>query len=353
METGNLIIIQENNRSVYRIGRKTIKDNILTKQLGFKPEELQSLQGKYCEAEFTGNECTFLSINNRTWKKDNYIINSDLADLLLNDNSVLCSDNFGFELNNDIQYQNLDGKLKAIYYQKDYPSITYTNDLLDAKNAEKKQVVECLYDLYVKDTFKPNKALLIGTGDASPWDIGIRLNHPHGYPYIPASSIQGMLRSYMIQYVFQKNEDLAMQDEGFYLIFGGERDTNSKKEYRKGLVDFEDALPNSLSNDAIVKQVFTNHYQDYYLDKAQPTDTLNPVPIFYLTVGSSVSFHIYYGIRYRSENEAITSGEFMGFKPLSIVTRFLSLAFAHQGVGARTKNNFGKGEFNPSTFQER
>ena len=260
-----------------------------------------------------------------------------------------------FETSYNLQRGN---KYKPKYLNK-YGSLDYGQNLLDALSAEQEQAVENLYDLYVVADFKPQRGVLVGTGEVSPFDVGLHLQQPHGFPYLPGSGIQGMVRSYIIEHLFEKNEKLALADAGFRQIFGSGPDEDEKpgdeSRHSRGWVDFLDAYPVEVSSGMVKQEVFTNHFQDYYMDekgKVMPTDKLLPNPVLYLTIANT-DFRVYTGILDKERNAPIAGGRFCGFPPLVVVNRYLNLAFEQSGVGARTKNNWGRGTFAPEYYEEK
>lgn len=263
-------------------------------------------------------------------------------------------DNFQLELL-DAGFEVQDQAYKA-KEKENFKSLSYSglDKLLAARHSEQMKTVESLFDLYVSETFRPEKGVLIGTGEVSPYNVGFRLSQPYGLPYLPGSGIQGMLRSYIVQQVFGKNETMALADEGFYKIFGGERPgaDATETEYHRGIVDFLDAYPKTLDTNSVRLEAFTNHFGKYYLNGEDPVDTMNPVPISYLRM-SDVSFQVFAAIQGKDDNEPIEKGWFKDFPPLTVVARYLSLAAAYQGVGARTKNNLGKGRLDIRQYYQR
>ena len=140
----------------------------------------------------------------------------------------------------------------------------------------------------------PAWRFIIGLGTDSVYETGITLHHVYGFPYIPGQSIKGSFRSWIINEFFDKQEDRALQDQLFCDIFG----CPAKSFYsqaRQGLITFFDALP--LSAPDIELDVMNPHYSEYYQGNKPPADYLNPVPIFFLTVGKKTSFQFVLGIK--------------------------------------------------------
>ena len=82
-----------------------------------------------------------------------------------------------------------------------------------------------------------------GLGNASVFETGMTLHHIYGFPYLPASSIKGIVRSWLIQEYFGNPESndvpqeekkyplvnaeyRAYQDLGFCYLFGAPKETS-------------------------------------------------------------------------------------------------------------------------------
>lgn len=183
--------------------------------------------------------------------------------------------------------------------------------------------------------------LIVGLGNESVYETSVTLHHVYGVPYIPASAVKGVVRSWMITEVFggidsgsvpdfEKNHPLinaeyrAYQDEGFCKIFGCPATTkkimfenrepgkeNGKYKYKtcetalkkehQGKAWFFDAFP--LTKPEIEVDIMNPHYGDYYAEKKvhnnpiPPADYLSPNPIPFLTVGEGTKFQFLIGIK--------------------------------------------------------
>lgn len=244
--------------------------------------------------------------------------------------------------------------------------------------------------------------LIVGLGNESVYDTSMTLHHVYGIPYIPASAVKGVVRSWMITEIFsdvsadskEKNYPLvnaeyrAYQDKGFCRIFGCPAKTrkvifkdyepdkeNGKYKYKtcdtalakdhQGGVCFFDAYP--LSKPRIEVDIMNPHYGDYYnLKKPEPpADYLSPNPIPFLTVGEGTKFQFFTGIKEEKDNLAIgeTSKLFKDFNGEPIMVRkknaselvpasgetpllyileaWLTKALEKHGIGAKTAVGYG------------
>jgi CRISPR-associated protein Cmr6 len=195
---------------------------------------------------------------------------------------------------------------------------------------------------------KPQGRLIIGLGGHSVYEVAITLHHIYGIPFIPASSIKGVLRSYIINNVetFQNNEGLAIHDKAFCDIFGcpstltveidnkKQSYTSHYKEAKQGNATFFDAFP--MSEPTIAPDVMNPHYGEWYGKGKAPTDTMSPIPVFFPTVhGADFQFII-----------ASKKEDFKLFKGKTLIN-WLKEALTEQGIGAKTA--IGYGYFNPVT----
>jgi CRISPR-associated protein Cmr6 len=186
---------------------------------------------------------------------------------------------------------------------------------------------------------KPQGRLIIGLGGHSVYEVAITLHHIYGIPYIPASSIKGVLRSYIINNVeaFKNNEGLAIENKEFCDVFGcpsmfvddkKQSHQSYYKEAKQGDTAFFDAYP--LTEPTIAPDVMNPHYGEWYGKGKAPTDTMSPVPVFFPTVsGASFQFII-----------ASKKDNFKLFKGKSLIN-WLKEALTEQGIGAKTAIGYG------------
>ena len=191
--------------------------------------------------------------------------------------------------------------------------------------------------------------LIIGIGGASVYEVGLTLHHVYGIPYIPASAIKGLTRSWMIQSQFNNDEGKALGEKEFCDLFGCPaewKDENNKpwssyyeknKENesdpgeRQGNIIFFDAFPTQFPK--IEEDVMNVHYPDYYRGEAPPTDFQSPNPIAFLTVAVGTPFQFLIGMK---QNDS-----YLDTNPLSKAETLLKEALTHHGIGAKTAVGYG------------
>ena len=219
--------------------------------------------------------------------------------------------------------------------------------------------------------------LAIGLGNESIYETGISFHHIYGIPYIPASSIKGVVRNYFLDRYFQLTdkeitennertdkdkitpEKKAFQDAGFCFLFGADKDSITGA--RQGAIVFMDSFPDENLN--IEPDIVNPHYKDYYDDiegKTPPGDWMNPVPIIFLTATGAIFEFTILGKKYKDmplhnityktideqgrplektigENTWIENGQ-----PTQIMLDHLKIALKENGIGAKTAVDYGK-----------
>ena len=165
--------------------------------------------------------------------------------------------------------------------------------------------------------------LVVGLGLPSPLETGFLLDRLTGCPYLPGSSVKGLLRA--AARLVQQGElegDKSFWDGNLERIFGPElsRGTTPKK----GTVEFYDALPARWPR--LEVDVLTPHYGKYYRDGSVPGDWDNPVPVPFLAIAPKTTFHFYL----QAEAQDLEK-----LKPL------LGLALDWLGIGAKKSSGYG------------
>jgi CRISPR-associated protein Cmr6 len=168
--------------------------------------------------------------------------------------------------------------------------------------------------------FKTSYRLVIG-GEVTVYETSMRLHHIYGIPYIPASSIKGVVRSYIITEKFDSKEEEALKDADFVTVFGSQDHT--------GEVTFFDAFPTE--KPTLKVDIMNPHYGDYYNKGKAPTDTTNPVPINFLTV-ENTKFRFVIGAK-----EGLDTFMIQGKK----IEDWLTEALKNHGLGAKTAVGYG------------
>lgn len=268
---------------------------------------------------------------------------------------------------------------------KDFPKriILDTNsDILDQHIEHFKETYDGV------DDFQTEGRLAIGLGNTSVFETSITLHHIYGFPYIPASSVKGILRSWIIREYFAINdnskdslinaESNALENEAFCLLFGCSKDKktviidNEGNPIRKsdgkyktkteltalekdhiGNIVFFDVYPIEPPN--IEVDIINPHYTEYYKEgsKTPPADWQNPIPIFFLTL-KKTPFQFLFGYRKHivaSEFERLQDIKFPNSSDsilakegtaIEVLSALLKEALDENGIGAKTAVDYGR-----------
>ena len=163
-----------------------------------------------------------------------------------------------------------------------------------------------------------------GLGREHPVENGFAWHHTLGTPYLPGSSVKGVVRAWAEVWAGAETEDVCR-------IFG---DTN---ETGAGSVIFLDALPAMPVQ--LKADIMTPHYGPYYQDKeakTPPADWHSPNPIPFLVVEAGTSF--VFGILPRRKDAEADCKRVEGW---------LKEALSWTGAGAKTAVGYGR--FAPDT----
>ncbi|MEM8524992.1 MAG: type III-B CRISPR module RAMP protein Cmr6 [Bacteroidota bacterium] len=219
--------------------------------------------------------------------------------------------------------------------------------------------------------FKPDWRMTLGLGGASVFETDITLHHIYGVPYIPATSVKGVVRSYIIQEQFDNDEAKAILDKNFCDAFGCSKeheihtkDENGKliknkkpswygQEYearkikyydRKGAIYFFDALPTDSNEIEVSMDIMNVHYKDYYDASKKkdgtyqagsvkpPADWSSPTIINFLTVEKTTFQFLL------ASKDGIINALKIGDK---LIEEWFNEALTNHGIGAKTAVGYG------------
>lgn len=224
---------------------------------------------------------------------------------------------------------------------------TLINKHLKQRRAALLAGLQATHSLKVLDG-RLNGKLLHGLGGAHVRETSLTLHPLYGIPYLPASSIKGVVRNWVIQAFFDGREEGLKNEQNLNQtkrdirticleIFGSEE--------RRGQVEFFDAFVDigfSLQPD-----VLTSHFPDYYKSGSLPGDNQNPNPVnFYVISCKSVQFVV--GIHREAKLNS-------GYSPnalLDLVIAWLQKALVELGIGSKSSSGYGYfTEFHNTTVQ--
>ncbi len=196
--------------------------------------------------------------------------------------------------------------------------------------------------------FKTNSPFVTGLGLEHPIENGFAWHHTLGVPYLPGSSVKGMVRAFATHW--GENAESEVSKKEVIRIFGPKTsDLDTKQEIKQeisshiGSVIFFDALP--VEPIRLKADIMTPHYQEYYASQGNnitpPADYLSPNPIPFLAVAQGATFQ--FGVLPRStKNEA----------DCQKVIKWLEEALTWIGAGAKTAVGYGRFEKDEETLIE-
>ena len=153
-----------------------------------------------------------------------------------------------------------------------------------------------------------------GLGREHPIENGFAWHHTLGTPYLPGSSIKGLIRNWAEQWKGQTKAEVNS-------ILGGPGSV--------GRVLVLDALPTQ--QPSLEADVMTPHYSVYYQNGDAPGDWLSPTPIPFLVVAAGTPFQF-----------ALVPNTLADQPHLKTVEQWLRDALSWLGAGAKTAVGYGR-----------
>lgn len=245
-------------------------------------------------------------------------------------------ENFHLALNRYLFFDERDNKFAKLEPGKALEKFTFPHVPFIALADRVKHNAQAVHGVASVKTPKYQTTERLKVGAASVLENSLRLHHIWGFPYLPASAVKGITRSYVIEGLFASDEKEALNDRGFCLLFGCPKESALGKEH-KGLIAFNDAMP--LKAPQLKVDIMNPHYQKYYSEKKAPADYLSPVPIFFLTLDKGNAFQFCIGA---TSSEPLPAESKISQKdPLKAAQGFLDEALRENGVGAKTSIGYG------------
>ncbi|MBE2924930.1 type III-B CRISPR module RAMP protein Cmr6 [Anoxybacillus sp. FSL W8-0703] len=168
----------------------------------------------------------------------------------------------------------------------------------------------------------PVGKMVHGLGAGHVRETSLTIHPTYGIPYIPASSLKGVVRQWWIEAYGEGKEAAIEQSNEATAIFGTQQ--------RRGCVQFYDVyLVNGLQ---LVPEVMTVHMKKYYETKGMPTDDQSPTPVSFFTV-KVTDVDIYLSCLHREHQQAE--------KLLKKATEWTMRALEELGIGSKTSSGYG------------
>jgi CRISPR-associated protein Cmr6 len=167
--------------------------------------------------------------------------------------------------------------------------------------------------------------LFIGLTAGGMLETGCAISHSYGMPYIPGSSVKGVVRAHVRQSPFGKEHPEVIDE-----LFGAAADPEQgHAEGLSGLVVFHDAwwVPtNQEVSTPFAEEIVTSHHLDYYGREGavEASDSDSPVPNAQIAVRGSFLF--------------VLEGE-PAWRDLA--AQMLTAALSERGIGAKTRTGYG------------
>jgi len=169
--------------------------------------------------------------------------------------------------------------------------------------------------------FRTVGPFVTGLGRNHPVENGFAWHHILGVPYLPGSSVKGMIRAWATSW-------RSVDEETVDRIFGP-RESSSPTI---GTVIFLDAFP--VKEVQLKGDIMTPHYGPYYQGDETPSDWHNPIPIPFLVVDTGQEFQ--FGLmprHFEKEND---------IEDCKSVSVWLIEALKNIGAGAKTSVGYGR-----------
>ena len=224
-------------------------------------------------------------------------------------------DNFHLKLN---RYAQFDEGLDRFAFDESIEEFDFS-DYKDILQIDKEIIEKLNLNLY-ECSLKVDYRLKIGA-EQSIYETSLRLHHIYGIPYIPASAIKGVVRSYIIIEKFDSKEEEALKDSEFIDIFGSQE--------QEGRVIFFDAFP--ITKPTIKVDIMNPHYGHYYNEGKAPTDDKNPIPINFLTV-ENTEFQFFIASKENLESFKIKDKS---------IEKWFKEALQNHGIGGKSAVGYG------------
>lgn len=168
--------------------------------------------------------------------------------------------------------------------------------------------------------------LVTGMGMEHPLENGFAFLNPYGLPYLPGSSIKGVLRRAAEE--LRETNEASWNDDLIDTFFGREDSNNASR----GALTFWDSIP-ELAGNTMSMDVMTPHYGDYYQGNRSPHDAGSPNPIVFMVIPakSRLNFHV--------------TADTSRLKEMNDWQTIMKAAFDHAfkwlGFGAKTSVGYG------------
>lgn len=165
--------------------------------------------------------------------------------------------------------------------------------------------------------------VVCGMGERTPGENGLTLHPVYGVPYLPGTSLKGILRAWVLSQTW--GDDWQEGGKYFRALFG-----QGGHDGEGAVVDILDALP-APSSSMLTLDVLTPHHAEYYRSggRVAPLGWEGPNPVQFLAAAKGVSYRVVI------EGDPAWVGK---------AAEWLSLALNERGIGAKSRAGYGRFE---------
>ncbi|KDE50352.1 type III-B CRISPR module RAMP protein Cmr6 [Geobacillus sp. CAMR5420] len=163
-----------------------------------------------------------------------------------------------------------------------------------------------------------------GLGAGHVRETSLTIHPVYGLPYIPASSLKGLVRHWFIEAYCEGDEKRLGEHEDGCAIFG--------IQDHKGQVQFYDIF--LIDGLRLEKDVLAVHMKEYYEGKNAATDNQKPVPVSFWTV-MAAEVDIYLTAHGFRDDEKTA-------RLLEAASLYTKQALMEWGIGSKTSSGYGR-----------
>ncbi|NLU49949.1 MAG: type III-B CRISPR module RAMP protein Cmr6 [Syntrophomonadaceae bacterium] len=188
---------------------------------------------------------------------------------------------------------------------------------------------------------KADARIVAGIGAAHVRETSLTLHPVYGIPYIPGSSVKGLLRHWFVRAFasgeldrFEAGQGLTPEQEDLRKLY---HDVFGSQERKGLLLGFDVFLA---PNAKLIPDVMTVHYPNYYRGQGQPEDSDSPVPISFYTVKTAGVVEFVLAVEKNPGPERLASG-LSSTEILELAGDWLAKALSELGIGSKTSSGYG------------
>ncbi|MDX8402727.1 MAG: type III-B CRISPR module RAMP protein Cmr6 [Mariprofundaceae bacterium] len=150
--------------------------------------------------------------------------------------------------------------------------------LVRALIARQQALANSLGDAVLTTLAQSTAPFVTGMGYEHPLENGFAFLNPYGLPYLPGSSIKGVL--------LDAAREIGIEQPTIDMLFGA---GNAEENGRRGALNFWDAFPDG----KLTVEIMTPHHSDYLQQGGTPHDSEKPNPSPFLAVAPGARFRFF------------------------------------------------------------